>query len=191
MSRFKSGKKRPRSAFQIISAVKTNPGGFYSVALAPGKFKIYFYSEIANCYLWQEGSPRRFTSEWFDNHGSMNWDMMIDEAEVFTVAQGEQKTINGVLETAMLCFRFGKPCPGWPPFPTEEATIPSNGACDSQREPLSAPTGHQGRLFRCRPYLPRAAPTLLPLKKTCPWAAIITGSGRKTNAGPVCGLPRV
>ena len=84
--------------FQMISAVLTNPGGFYSVALAPGKFKVYFYAEIANWYLWKEGSPRRFTSEWFDNHGSMNWDMMIDEAEVITVAQGEQKGINGVLE---------------------------------------------------------------------------------------------
>ena len=84
--------------FQMISAVRTNPGGFYSVALAPGKFKIYFYAEIANWYLWKEGSLRKFSSEWFDNHGSMNWDMMIDEAEVITVAQGEQKGINGVLD---------------------------------------------------------------------------------------------
>ena len=84
--------------FQKISAAKTDGNGFYAVAVAPGKNKVYFYSEIANWYLGQKGSPRRFASEWFDNHGSMNWDMMIDEAEVTTLDQGGKKIINGVLE---------------------------------------------------------------------------------------------
>ncbi len=84
--------------FQKISAAKTDGNGFYTVAVAPGKNKVYFYSEIANWYLSHEGSPRRFASEWFDNHGSMNWDMMIDEAEVTTLEQGKKKIINGVLE---------------------------------------------------------------------------------------------
>jgi len=84
--------------FQKITPAKTDGNGFYSGGMAPGKYKVYFYSEIANWYLSQEGSLRRFASEWFDNHGSMNWDMMIDEAEVTTLEQGKKKIINGVLE---------------------------------------------------------------------------------------------
>jgi hypothetical protein len=95
--------------FQEISAVMTNPGGFYSVALSPGKYKVYFYAEIANWYLWKNGSSRRFTSEWFDNHGSMNWDMMIDYAEVITLGQGEGKVINGVLEKQCSISALGNP----------------------------------------------------------------------------------
>ena len=95
--------------FQQISAVLTTPGGFYSVALSPGKYKVYFYAEIANFYLGQKGSSRRFTSEWFDNHGSMNWDMMIDQAEVILLARGQRKTIDGVLERQCSIAVLGNP----------------------------------------------------------------------------------
>ncbi|MBI5586281.1 MAG: C10 family peptidase [Deltaproteobacteria bacterium] len=104
-------KETAPATFQKVNATQTNPGGFYSMVMSPGRYKVYLYSEIANFYLWQKGSPRRFLSEWFDNHGSMNWDMMIDEAEVFSISRGNQKVINGVLEQQ--CSLSGMGNPSW------------------------------------------------------------------------------
>jgi hypothetical protein len=86
-------------SFNMVLGVQTDAAGRYSALLSPGNYKIYLYAEIANWNFSEcDNGGRKFNSEWYNNLGSFNPDMFLEDAAIIAIkASSGPRVLDGVL----------------------------------------------------------------------------------------------